>query len=284
MKSIFTSEQQQYIKSNYQNTPYKEIAAILNATERQVRGWVNNHCGTKLRQFDKSYFHTIDSPEKAYWLGFIYADGWVVYSEIRRTYELGIQLKSTDWRHLEKFNQSLGGAHKIVFGSEDKYIAGYNNMSHTEYALLRIYSKQIVSDLINHGVVQNKTKALDFPRVQDYFVDFLRGYFDGDGCLYIAQRTSQSQVSFTCANRKFLEYICQVLRDQYSIIGHIYSENDRKNRIQLFGADMRRLLLLMYEDPGAVYLDRKHQKYLTLLQRPTPPEMTGVQRAKSVNA
>ena len=284
MRKLFNEEQQQYIRDNYMDTPYAVIGEHLACTAKQIQGWVYHNCTSKLRQFDKQYFHNIDSPDKAYWLGFIYADGWIIFNETRRNYELGIQLQRGDAAHLEKFNQALGGAHKIAYGSETKWIGDYYKESYTEYALLRIYAKQITLDLQAHGVVQNKTNNMMFPTIEPYFMDFIRGYFDGDGCLYVAPKLSKSQITFTSSNKAFLEYLQKRLCVEYNINTHIYTEHERKHRLQCSGADMRELLRMMYYDSHSVYLDRKYAKYLTYLQRPTSSETTGVKRAKSVKA
>ena len=184
-KSIFSNKDMDYMRNNYMSMTYKEIAAYLGYTERQVRGWINNNCDNKIRQFNDGYFDTIETPNQAYWLGFIFADGWICKNEKVRTYELGIELQSGDRLHLEKFNKELGGVHQIKERHSEKYICNHKEKSITDSVVLRIYSKKIVEDLIKHGVVENKTKYSIFPKIDNYFLDFLRGYIDVDGCVYI---------------------------------------------------------------------------------------------------
>lgn len=78
------------------------------------------------------------------------------------------------------FNNELGGVHKIKYDHHEKYICGYKNKSMTDTACIRIYSKEIVEDLIKHKVLENKTLKAEYPIVDDdLFFDFLRRYIDG---------------------------------------------------------------------------------------------------------
>lgn len=275
MKKLFSIEEEDYIRSHYQSVTYSEIARELNSTELQVRGWINHNCPSKLRAFDKGYFHEINTPEKAYWLGFIYADGWVVSNTARRNYELGIQLQSTDDEHLRRFVTAIRGTHKITYADHTKYICGHPEQSVTHVTTVRIYSKQIVSDLIRHGVVERKTQSAIFPTVDKFFMDFLRGYFDGDGCLYVAPKRYRSQLTIVSAHAEVLQYISDVLQKQYGIKSSIYQELKHKFRLHVFGKHLLPLLDLMYANGDAICLQRKKDKYLALKTGPTYVETRG---------
>ena len=73
----FSQEDVEYIKQNYLNMTYSELGEILGFTERQIRGKINNMHLPKNRKINKHYFDEIDTPLKAYYLGFIFADGWI---------------------------------------------------------------------------------------------------------------------------------------------------------------------------------------------------------------
>ena len=100
-------------------------------------------------------------------------------------------------------------------------------------AVLRIYSKKIVTDLMSYGIEPNKTQKDICPQIEDkYFFDWLRGYIDGDGCYYISSRQSLS-VNITSASKIVLEYLQSKLHS-YNIETHIYSEQKRKHRLCCF--------------------------------------------------
>ena len=114
-KAIFTKEQINFMINNYETMQYKEIGNILGFTERQIRGKLNNMGYTKNRKFNNRYFQHIDTPLKAYFLGYIFADGWVCHNNATHNYEFGMELQEQDKYVLEKLNSELGGVHKIFY-------------------------------------------------------------------------------------------------------------------------------------------------------------------------
>lgn len=264
-RTIFNNEQKEYMAANYLTMHYREIADYLGFTERQVRGWINAHCERKLRSFKTDYFSEIITPSQAYWLGFIYADGWVCNNPDDGNYELGIELCSTDEQQLIDFNNELGGVHRIKHAHYEKIICEYQNVSITDTVCIRIYSKQIVQDLIRHNVLENKTLKSDYPIVSDnLFFDFLRGYIDGDGCIYFCEnKLSKSYVHITSAHCEVFEYI-QNKVEEYGIKTYIYQECERKYRLVFTYINALKLLDLIYYDENVQKLDRKYQKYLLI--------------------
>lgn len=272
--SIFSKEDMEYMISNYKYITYKEIADNLGYTERQVRGWINNNCDKKLREFKCDYFSEIDSPNKAYWLGFIFADGWIHKDENNRNYELGIELQLKDIEQLHDFNNELGNVHDIVEKHSEKYICNHYKKSITDSAVIRIYSRRIVDDLINHGVVENKTKSAIFPKINNYFIDFLRGYIDGDGCIYVNDK-GYMIVHITSSNCYVLQYIKDKLSKDYGVESRVYKEKENKYRIYFNMTNSTKLLDLIYYDDNVQKLNRKYEKYLLSKRWPSHSEMIG---------
>lgn len=56
-------------------------------------------------------FENIDTEEKAYWLGFLYADGCVGSKESK----VELSLAEKDLRHMEKFRSFIGIENKISY-------------------------------------------------------------------------------------------------------------------------------------------------------------------------
>lgn len=264
MKTIFNDYQKEYMINNYLTSSYKEIGDAIGFTDTQVKGWLNHHGYTKLRKIRNDYFSSINTPIKAYFLGFIYADGWVVYNELTRNYELGIELQSEDKYILEKLNDELGGLNKIChYDPEIRYIKGVKaNCGHSD--VLRVYSKPLVLDLIKNGVEENKTLKDTHPIVpDDLFFDWLRGYIDGDGCFYNKQKSTLMHI--TCSSQVPLKYIQSKL-SEYGIETKVYEENPRKYRLICTNKNSLYILAnrLYYED-GLFYLKRKYEKVKHLL-------------------
>lgn len=123
------------------------------------------------------FFQTIDNEEKAYWLGFIYADGCIV----RSGYTLTISINKKDEEHLQKlsdiFNKPLR--------SFTQTCSLMNNTNVCEMVELYIYNKSMYNDLLECGVVERKTYSettMILNNIPNNLIHhFIRGYFDGDG-------------------------------------------------------------------------------------------------------
>lgn len=126
-----------------------------------------------LVKVDETLFDEIDTEEKAYWLGFIFADGNISATDFRVTLNLSIK----DESHLLKFKEFL------------KY-TGNISYTHGEHPGCRIFfrSKHMWNSLNNLGCTPAKSLTLNFPEQSvfkyPYLIKhFIRGYCDGDGFL-----------------------------------------------------------------------------------------------------
>lgn len=128
---------------------------------------------------NEKYFDEVDNFKKAYWLGFIMADGYTYKTPNREKYELAIKIKSTDIDHLKEFAGDIEfPEEKIVIGS------GKRNGNINYYCSLRTYNTHLVTTVMNkHKIVQNKTYVQCLPDSipEEYISDFIRGYWDGNG-------------------------------------------------------------------------------------------------------
>ena len=279
-KSKYLQEEINYIKDNYRTKTYKEIADHINTfnviekTEKQIRSKARLLGLSKVQNYNRRYFEVIDTPEKAYWLGFIFADGWIHkgYGNNGSTnYELGIELSVTDREHLVKFANAIGmDSNKIkervrkgnwIKPSQDEDLAGNFSGSH-ETSVLRVHSKDMYYDLIENNVIDNKTNFDTFPNVKDsLYRDFLRGYFDGDGSIYLEGSKGNGQCHITCASENILNNIKERLMEFKINTGNIYKEHNTKYRLYVNKKeDVKNFLDFLYKDAD-IYLDRKYQTY-----------------------
>lgn len=263
-KNLFSDEAVQYMIDNYQKMEYKDIAKYLNFTERQVRGKLNNLGYTKLRKFNKHYFHEIDSEIKAYFIGFLFADGWVINNSKNRNYEVGMQLQSCDRYILERLNNELGGVHIITHEEPTVRIIEERTANIGHQDVLRIYSKEMVTDLIRIGITTRKTEKDIYPKIpKQFFFDFLRGYIDGDGCYW--KTRNNYFLHITCASKTVLEYIQERLLS-YGIPTTIYMEKKRKYRLVCSRiSTMKKLIPMIYHDNNVFCLSRKKEKVQSYL-------------------
>lgn len=263
-KYMFSDNDIQFMVNNYKTMSYKEIGKLLGFTEKQIKGKLNNMGYTKTRKFNKGYFHCIDSELKAYFIGFIFADGWIVINQNTRNYELGMELQEQDKYVLEKLNDELGGMHKIHHSNPYVHIINGIPTKTGHMYDLRIYSKDIVYDLYKHGIETNKTLKSTHPYISDaYFFDFLRGYIDGNGCYY--NYKNNIYLHITCANESVLFWIKSVL-DKYDIHTNIYKEHNKKFRLMCTRIkDMKILINFLYHKNFSFCLIRKYNKIKSYL-------------------
>ena len=94
--SIFSKEEDQYIRDNYQTKTGREIGEILGYKAEQILSRAAVLGLHKQRVFNNRYFQNIDTPEKAYWIGFLYADGCVYIDTENHNYEISLKLQRCD--------------------------------------------------------------------------------------------------------------------------------------------------------------------------------------------
>lgn len=122
--------------------------------------------------YNRHIFDNIDSEEKAYWLGFIVADGYLNLD--RRM--LRIKLGNKDKQHLIKFIKFIGGTEEEMLKSEIHSITGNENY------YVSLYSQEITKALQSLGVEQAKSGKEKICNIKpQYYKDFIRGLWDGDG-------------------------------------------------------------------------------------------------------
>jgi len=208
--------------------------------------------------FDLNYFETIDSEHKAYWLGFLYADGCVHEKGV-----LTLALQKQDKEHIKKFKNSIG-AHTVNLYYSTK----------TKSYTLNICSVKIVNDLIKLGCIPNKSLVLKFPsfeQVPKYLIShFMRGYFDGDGCIYASERNRHLQTFSVLGTPEFLDEYEKILlegicRDNSNKRTSRNEWNIKTEQINYSGRlQINKIFQFLYKD-ATVFLERKYNKFNMLL-------------------
>lgn len=240
------------------------------ADERYVRK-INPE---KLRKYDYSYaeniFEVIDTEEKAYWLGFLYADGYVSY----RNNTVSLALAEEDIEHLNKFRHFFRLDNK-PFTRKTKKV---NNKKYIGYEF-SICNEKIKSDLCKLGCCPQKTFNITFP--SDNIVpsnlkkDFIRGYIDGDGCITTSQ---SSYITLDIVGTdSFLDGYQKWTRLKYNKLHHFKDTDVKHSMYSGFAAIY--ILDILYEN-ATIFLERKHNKYLELRRL----RMSSVKRPKSIIA
>lgn len=254
----WTEEELNFLRENNSKMTHKEISEILGKTKSAVQLKANRLGLTKSKYtYNENFFQEIDTEEKAYWLGFIYADGYVVNNEKNGTYEVAIELQYNDFNHLKKFNKSLKGNIEV---KQREKVCNLNGKIY-KMCQIRMYSKKMVKDLELFGVMQNKTKQLDkIPNIPKELIHhFIRGYFDGDGCVCLDKQHNHPKADFTCGSLNFLEDIKKWLNSN-DIGGYTFQEKSGTYRLFIRGMkNFDKFFNLLYKD-YTICLDRKLKK------------------------
>lgn len=197
-------------------------------------------------KYDKNFFEVIDTEEKAYWLGFIAADG-----NIRKDFhKLRIELNIRDKKHLEKFRSAIQGNMPIR-----EWIRTKNHSCYIE-----INSVKICKDLFQYGITPNKSLSLkiNFKKIpRELQHHLIRGYFDGDGSLNMYEKEGYEywEISFI-GTQHFLTYIMDFFNKKHKIstCGNNFRFNFKK------GEDIKDILTILFNN-ATVFLNRKKEKY-----------------------
>lgn len=255
----------EFILNNYEKMTWKEIASKLNRTESSIQ-MKSKRLGIKKLPYycDKNFFNVIDSEEKAYWLGFITADGCVTYGK-NNSGELSIELSVKDIEHLKKFNKSINGNYNITIQDKQCKLNGSINTM----CKIRIYSIDIVNGLNKHNVTPNKTKNIKLIKLDDNLMPhFIRGFFDGDGSIYIKNKNKEYiGMKFTSGCEDFINELRSYLLKQ-GIKSYIQKyENIDCYDLMIGGMkNVDNMLNYLYKDAN-IYLDRKIKKAISLYKR-----------------
>lgn len=259
----WTDEQVAYIVDKYVNCNYtlKQLGREFSCSYGTIRNLLNkqgiNSRGNKQGYpRNELYFHSINTPEKAYWLGFMCADG-CVHSQRNE-----ISLNITDLEHLEKFKAAIGAInHKITITQDQRFPKA------KKLYQLSIKDAQLWKDLNKWRREPQKTSKINrIPNIpKDYVSHFLRGYFDGDGSLHYLASTNNYRISFL-GNKPFLEEVRNILN-----VPKISIAQDRDKNIyqlQISGRkQVVRILNYLYQDSDSkMRLNRKYNKYLECLK------------------
>ena len=203
----------------------------------------------------------------AYVLGFIYADGNIIYTK-RNTWFWSIQI--TDKEILEKIKMEMCSSHVI---SERN-----NGFNHKKIYRLQVGSKEMCNDLLRLGLTERKSKTILLPRIpKKYFPDFLRGYFDGDGGVWFGSKNKKIRSSVDVLSTYFTsgsEIFLVKLRDKLSKMGVIGGSLVKKKRgfdLKYSIRDSLILYKIMYNRKGlSLFLNRKKdrfEKYMNICDR-----------------
>jgi hypothetical protein len=217
----------------------------------------------KTRTKDDNYFRNINTEAKAYLLGFIAADGYVSNKPSNKSLQISI---SNEDREILEFAKK---EFKYDGNIEERWI-GLNSRC----IRIRIYGEKFVNNIIKYGFDNTKTYRFHLPILEKkFYKHFIRGYFDGDGCIYFSKRKFSNKYRYAITivgTENFCneldDFINKNLEITFTKIIHITLQNTkiitlRSERI----FDIKKFLNYIYKN-SSIFLTRKWKKYQELLK------------------
>lgn len=210
---------------------------------------------------DMFFFEKIDTEEKAYFLGLIYADG----SINNKLYTLQLNLIEEDKYLLDCLNN-------YIYKNRPLREINPRELNHKIQYQLTISSKKIYNDLNKLGIIQNKSIIgewmIDNSVPSKLMNHFIRGYFDGNGCIYNNLKTKNKLVTFT-GTTLFIEKLREFLVKNISLRkGNISNRNSSSlyNSTLVFGGNLQveRIKSYLYNN-ATIFMKRKKEKFNQIL-------------------
>lgn len=204
-------------------------------------------------------FQVINTPEKAYVLGFIYSDGTI--GKYANGYHIGICQHEDETYLMEKILDLFP-----FFGP----IREHSNPGHI---VMSCASKDLYEDLCKNGVFPQKSKEnrfnLRFPKLPiELQSHFIRGYFDGDGSVYKQKvGNTKFEIGGTCFY--MITDLIKILYDNKITVNLRCKYTGEGLRTMDFyvlyaSSDVvsKQFAEYIYRDCGDLYMKRKHDKLL----------------------
>lgn len=271
-KTILTQEQEQEIVYKYsilkisQNKLSQAYGVSTGTIARALKR--NNIEKRTLQETNKSKYNIEESffnkdnlnANSAYVLGLIASDGWVS----ARDNCICIELQQSDRQILDDINVAL---------KNERPIKDYERSNGYKNSKLYFFSAQMKTDLKEYDIVPNKTYQLESNFIKNipeqYYMDFIRGFFDGDGCITESNGTTKWQLDG--ASWDTLKSI-QTIFKTYGIDMTIIDTTDEtctisRYRLFTYGKTIaNHIFQLLYHSKPELYLKRKYEKFQELLK------------------
>lgn len=225
------------------------------------------HSNRRIRQ---NFFSEIKTELQAYILGLYASDGSI--DEKRKTFRIHMQECDSDLIYLIK---DIIAPDSRMWKLENRTCINPRNgvkyKGHNSLGI-DINSSKICTDLVNLGIGYNKTYSENnIPNMNESLIrHFIRGYFDGDGCIvgsYVKaspkwkkNENFRMYAGICCKTKTILEDIQKYLL-KFGIKSTIgYQKRDNMFDIRIPKTQLSKLYNLFYKDSN-FYMKRKHDKF-----------------------
>lgn len=222
------------------------------------------------RLINETFFKQIDTEEKAYFLGLLAADG----CNHQEKNQISLGLHPQDGYIVTKLSILLSNKDRTCYKPPRKAIYKYKNnkvLNSSGRVIFQLQNPTLSKDLGYLGIVSRKSLILEFPndsQVPEGLINhFIRGYFDGDGC--VSRRFNHGAARWTItilSSKMFCQKACDTIKSLLGLSNiNTKPTNSKIYKIE-FGGNRKVKVFLdwLYKD-STVRLERKYQKYLDLI-------------------
>ena len=221
------------------------------------------------RTLDETFFDEIDNPEKAYFFGLLMADGCIFATRQGRDGGFQINLQAGDSDILEKFRLAINSSKQLTdqFHKGVVYSKRFGS-NPLPQKCLRIHSERMAKALISHGCVYRKSKIAQYPAWlrDDLHRHFIRGVFDGDGCVCLSTlKDGRRELSFSIVGSESM--MTGVNREVFRHTGKSAAVQKHTGCFTIhYGGNklVPRYFEFLY-GAGGVHMDRKYNKWIESL-------------------
>jgi hypothetical protein len=263
-----------YQKEHIENRlTYSQIREKYNIPRGTWDYWVRKKLKLKndhrKHRANDSFFSNIDTEEKAYLLGFLYADGYLANDG-----RMGCRLTEDDIEIIKLIQKYIAIESPIEYTNNQ-------NIKRRPQVSIRWKSEQMYNDLLHLGFCIDKTHTDSF--VFQYIpenlkVHFLRGYCDGDGNVRFSlvknEKWYKCAINFSNGSRQILDDIQNWLHVKYNCSGILYANKTYYLLRYEKALDAAIIARELYSN-ATIYLTRKYNSALQMINYRTNTELTG---------
>lgn len=248
---------------------HHKVADILETFEID-----RDHRFKRIYTLNEKYFDHINTPNKAYILGLLFADG---HNEFKKG-TVSITLKEDDKDILEMVKKELNSDHELEYiPSHKQTIKGKEYTVAGQYRLV-MFSSYMCESLMCCGMIPNKSNRLKFPMYlpEELYSHFVRGYFDGDGSMgfHDVSKINKKRLGISILGTYDFVFVLSKYLKEYLGIDFKLSEASNKNGITTVlyinkAESQKKFCEWMYSDAD-LFLKRKYEVYLAVFNMNNP--------------
>nr|QBK91736.1 MAG: hypothetical protein LCPAC304_00620 [Pithovirus LCPAC304] len=257
---MWTDEDIKYICENYESGKMSgiDLGKKYHVSKKRIYSLLRAQGVTVARKkryrkhsLIETYFDEIDTQNKAYFLGFLFADG----CNFTNSGSISMELSIHDIDILRAFKEEWGYSGDVTI----------TNREGKQYGLLRVHSKYMSQRLSDLGMVKAKSHVLKYPTYLNPFYQkhFIRGYFDGNGTINYCKTQNFYTFSIICGTPAFIDSM-KVEFEKLLCTKFTFgvARDGKCKKLNAYRKSFIHLIMKFLYEEAELYLSRKYNKFL----------------------